>query len=356
MEPVDLKAKDQYLQQDRSVSIKNELEKQQKLKDSGLNGVEVRQTVKSLGKDDFLKLLVTQLTHQDPTKPQTDQEFIAQMAQFSSLEQMQNVSKNLSKLSERQSANIVGKFVIGKDFVTGQEVTGVAAAIFYDGSGEGFVKVRGRTINLNDISLIGDPHQFKKEYGGYGPDGGPASQQTPTQPGNHANYESDPSAVNAPANPGRNPDQGPQNEMPAQPGNSNPVAPANPGAGESPVPGAQGPGAKELNQTTEELLKHIPEIQSNPDSATQPSAENRPAPEVRPGPVNGSSDPAPVGQDVPVEKTAPVEQPANPAAVPEQNSTQQTSEPAKENPSSQSYYNHLYQTNKEGSRAMSLAV
>ena len=49
MEPVDLKAKDQYLQQDRSVSIKNELEKQQKLKDSGLNGVEVRQTVKSLG-------------------------------------------------------------------------------------------------------------------------------------------------------------------------------------------------------------------------------------------------------------------------------------------------------------------
>ncbi len=342
MEPVDLKAKDQYLQQDRSVSIKNELEKQQKLKDSGLNGVEVRQTVKSLGKEDFLKLLVTQLTHQDPTKPQTDQEFIAQMAQFSSLEQMQNVSKNLSKLSERQSANLVGKFIVGKDFVTGQEVTGVAAAIFYDGSGEGFVKVRGRTINLNDISLIGDPHQFKKEYGGYGPDGGPASQRTPTQPGNQANYESDPLAI-PPANPARNPEQGQQNPTAVQPGMSQ-ATPANPGAAINPAPNGEGPetrrsegqpGAKELNQTTEELLKHIPEIKANPESATQPALENRPASENRPGPVNGSPDPA---------------------AVPEQNSTPQTSEPAKENPSSQSYYNHLYQTNKEGARAMSLAV
>ncbi|MBR33484.1 MAG: hypothetical protein CMN77_19450 [Spirochaetaceae bacterium] len=364
MEPVDLKAKDQYLQQDRSVSIKNELEKQQKLKDSGLNGVEVRQTVKSLGKEDFLKLLVTQLTHQDPTKPQTDQEFIAQMAQFSSLEQMQNVSKNLSKLSERQSANLVGKFIVGKDFVTGQEVTGVAAAIFYDGSGEGFVKVRGRTINLNDISLIGDPHQFKKEYGGYGPDGGPASQRTPTQPGNQANYESDPSAINPPANPARNPASG-QPGGPVQPGNNNPANPGIPDSGETTAPGTRGPetripegqpGAKELNQTTEELLKHIPEIQANPESTRQPSAENRPAAENRPGPVNGSSDPATIHQDVPVEKSAPVEQPVNPAAVPQQNSTPQTSEPAKENPSSQSYYNHLYQTNKEGSRAMSLAV
>ena len=53
---------------------------------------------KSMGQDAFLKLLTTQLAHQDPTKPQADGEFIAQLAQFSSLEQLTQMQATLQKI------------------------------------------------------------------------------------------------------------------------------------------------------------------------------------------------------------------------------------------------------------------
>jgi flagellar basal-body rod modification protein FlgD len=53
-----------------------------------------------LGRDAFLKLLVTQLQHQDPTKPQDDGQFIQQLATFSSLEKLTDISASLQTIGQ----------------------------------------------------------------------------------------------------------------------------------------------------------------------------------------------------------------------------------------------------------------
>jgi len=54
---------------------------------------------KGLGQDAFLKLLVTQLQHQDPTKPMGDAEFITQLATFSSLEKLTQIAESTASLA-----------------------------------------------------------------------------------------------------------------------------------------------------------------------------------------------------------------------------------------------------------------
>jgi flagellar basal-body rod modification protein FlgD len=53
----------------------------------------------ALGQDAFLKLLLTQLQHQDPTQPMKDTEFIAQLAQFSQLEKLTDISQSVKQLT-----------------------------------------------------------------------------------------------------------------------------------------------------------------------------------------------------------------------------------------------------------------
>jgi flagellar basal-body rod modification protein FlgD len=70
-----------------------------------------------LGKNEFLKILTTQLQYQDPTEPMDNSQFVAQLAQFSSLEQMQNVNTTLEQLVTAQMATAQNTVIsmVGKD-------------------------------------------------------------------------------------------------------------------------------------------------------------------------------------------------------------------------------------------------
>lgn len=130
-----------------------------------------RTTGKSeLGKDEFLKILMTQLQNQDPTNPMKDNEFIAQMAQFSSLEQMTNLTKAFEKYAAAQEqtqmieySNFIGKSVKWHELTDKldennkpiiKEGTGKIASIkFLDGNVE-FTLADGKKITPGNISEV----------------------------------------------------------------------------------------------------------------------------------------------------------------------------------------------------------
>ncbi|GAB1398677.1 flagellar hook assembly protein FlgD [Aminivibrio sp.] len=75
---------------------------------------ELREVNSELGKDAFLKILIAQLSNQDPLDPLKDKDFIAQMAQFSTLEQMTNMSTSIEQmnaLSRGAAVSYIGRTV-----------------------------------------------------------------------------------------------------------------------------------------------------------------------------------------------------------------------------------------------------
>lgn len=104
----------------------------------------------SLGKSEFLNLLVTQMKYQDPLEPTDDKEFIAQMAQFSSLEQMQNLNSSFDKY---RAYGLVGKNIDA--MVNGSKISGFVESININSSGI-YAVVDGSSIDINNISGIND--------------------------------------------------------------------------------------------------------------------------------------------------------------------------------------------------------
>lgn len=111
---------------------------------------------KEMDRDAFLKILITQLQYQDPTQPLQDREFIAQMAQFSSLEQMNKMAQSNQHLYVINSMTL-GAEMIGKNATyfdaDGVEVSGEVTSLK---TVEGVVKLEigGKWVDMADVQTL----------------------------------------------------------------------------------------------------------------------------------------------------------------------------------------------------------
>ena len=129
-----------------------------------------------LGKDSFMALLVTQLQNQDPLEPQANDEFVAQLAQFSSLEQMEGVNENLVALALLQQGNalleqmtngsaLIGHQVNYTDPTTGQQASGIVESVRVEGD-QALLRVSGTDVPLTAVAeVLGEADPSESEGG-----------------------------------------------------------------------------------------------------------------------------------------------------------------------------------------------
>lgn len=135
--------------------------------DKAKNGIKNDMTDKNM----FLKLMLKQMEYQDPTEPTSNEQWLSQMAQYSSLESAQNTQSAIEKLSTlvnnlseaystsvgiTQTLNLLGKevtIVDPEDKTGGTKITGkVEEASFEDGTGS--VKVNGKNYSIAYITSV----------------------------------------------------------------------------------------------------------------------------------------------------------------------------------------------------------
>ena len=118
----------------------------------------------SLEEADFMKLLITQLKTQDPTNPMNDKEFMGQMAQMTSLKQMNQMADNMKNFTKdftfSKAVGLVNKTVSWVDDNGGMK-DGVVESIKVR-NGDTFLKVDGNEITINQLSEVRDPLPVQK--------------------------------------------------------------------------------------------------------------------------------------------------------------------------------------------------
>jgi len=119
-------------------------------------GEQSRIPTKLLNQDDFLKLVVAQMTNQDPLKPRTDTEFIAQMTQFTTLEQTKNMQSDIAQMRAQQQLlrgmSLLDR-VVQVQSGDASPVTGVVKGLEMDGDNPKIL-IGEQAFDLNDIISI----------------------------------------------------------------------------------------------------------------------------------------------------------------------------------------------------------
>lgn len=123
----------------------------EKLKAKGLN------TDQDMGKDKYLKLLVTQLKHQDPNSPLKNHEFAAQMAQFSALEQMTKLNSKMENLfrssRSEEMMQLLGKKVMYLNPASKKTHSGTVRSLSFE-HGQPHLNVNGSRVSPENILQV----------------------------------------------------------------------------------------------------------------------------------------------------------------------------------------------------------
>jgi flagellar basal-body rod modification protein FlgD len=114
----------------------------------------------AIGKDDFFKMLIAQLKNQDPLNPADGTAFAAQLAQFSSLEQLTNLNttltsqnQNYANLLNVQSVNLIGKEVTASNGDGATTITGQVSAVSFKDKTI-YLTVDGQEISFNNVVSV----------------------------------------------------------------------------------------------------------------------------------------------------------------------------------------------------------
>jgi flagellar basal-body rod modification protein FlgD len=110
----------------------------------------------TLGQDDFLKLLVAQMSAQDPLDPIKDTEFVAQLAQFSALQQSQAMATDMAGMRSDQQvlqANTLLGRTVTLNLDDGTQTTGVVGAVQLS-AGTPYIIVNGQGYDLSQLAAI----------------------------------------------------------------------------------------------------------------------------------------------------------------------------------------------------------